>query len=216
MPRRGLSLTRLWAKDRPFGAELADVAVRGGTLSASGVALGSEPCPYRLEYRLTTTAGYVTARLVARAEGPGWRRVLVLDRAASGAWSCTTEAEGPLDRPPPGGDLGPLAGALDCDLGLSPLTNSMPVLRHRLHEGGGPVDVLVAWVAVPELAVYPSRQRYAFVRRGRRARVVRFEALDGDFVADIRFDDQGLVVDYPGLARLAASSPDVAGARSVE
>jgi hypothetical protein len=80
----------------------------------------------------------------------------------------------------------------------------MPVLRHRLHEGGGPVDFLMAWVAVPELAVYPSRQRYAFVRREPRARLVRFEALDGSFVADIRFDEQGVVLDYPGIARLAA------------
>jgi hypothetical protein len=197
-------MMRVWAKDQPFGAELADVTVRNGTLSATGVAIGTEPCPYRLGYQLTTAAGYVTARLVVRTEGPGWRRALVLERAASGAWSCITEAEGQLDRPPPGGDLHPVAGALDCDLGLSPLTNSMPVLRHRLHEGGGPVDFLMVWVAVPELAVSPSRQRYAFVRREGRTRVVRFEGLDGDFVADIAFDDQGVVLDYPGIARLAA------------
>jgi uncharacterized membrane protein HdeD (DUF308 family) len=30
----------------------------------------------------------------------------------------------------------PLAGSLDCDLGLSPLTNSMPALRHRHNESG--------------------------------------------------------------------------------
>jgi len=62
----------------------------------------------------------------------------------------------------------------------------------------------MAWVSVPELAVYPSRQRYAFVRRDLQARVVRFETLDGSFVADIGFDDQGVVLDYPGIARLAA------------
>ncbi len=201
---RFVHITRVWAKDQPFGAELANMTVRGESLSATGVAIGSEPSPYRLDYQLTTTEGYVTARLIVRAEGPGWRRALNLERAASGAWSCATEAEGRLDRPPPGGDLSQVAGALDCDLGLSPLTNSMPVLRHRLHEGGGPVDVLVAWVAVPELAVYPSRQRYAFVRREGPARVVRFETLDGDFVADIAFDDQGTVLDYPGIARFAA------------
>jgi hypothetical protein len=196
-------MMRVWAKDQPFGAELADLTVSGSTLSATGVAIGIEPCPYRLDYQLTTTEGYVTAQLVVRTEGPGWRRALVLDRAASGAWSCATEAEGDLDRPAPGGDLSPVAGALDCDLGLSPLTNSMPVLRHRLHERGGPVDFLMAWVSVPDLAVYPSRQRYAFVRREPQARVVRFETLDGSFVADIGFDDQGVVRDYPGIARLA-------------
>ena len=91
--------------------------------------------------------------------------------------------------------------ALDCDLAWSPLTNSMPVLRHRLHERGGPIDFLMAWVSVPDLAVHPSRQRYTFVRRGAHASVVRFESLDSRFAADITFDEAAVVVDYPGIAR---------------
>jgi hypothetical protein len=200
-------MLRVWAKDDPFGAELADMTLTtDGTLAASGLAIGSAPAPHRLDYRLSTAAGYVTTKLVVRTEGSGWRRALVLERADSGRWSCATESEGDLDQPPPGGDLTSLAGALDCDLGLSPLTNSMPVLRHRLHEGGGPMDFLMAWVSVPDLAVSPSRQRYTFVRREPRGRVVRFEDLDGSFVADITFDDRGMVLDYPGIARLAASA----------
>ena len=47
-----------------------------------------------------------------------------------------------------------------------------------------------------------ARQRYAFVRalRGGLA-LVRFETADGSFSADLTFDRDGLVVDYPGLAR---------------
>jgi hypothetical protein len=77
----------------------------------------------------------------------------------------------------------------------------MPVLRHRLHHGGGPVDFLMAWVSVPDLAVHPSRQRYTFLRREDDARVVRYESRGGDFMSDLRFDDDGLVIDYPKLAR---------------
>ncbi len=62
----------------------------------------------------------------------------------------------------------------------------------------------MAWVSVPDLAVRASRQRYAFVRREPHARIVRFESLDGTFVADIGFDRHGLVLDYPGIARLVA------------
>jgi hypothetical protein len=94
-------MMRVWAKDQPFGAELADLTVRGDTLSATGVAIGSEPCPYRLDYQLTTTQGYVTVQLVARTAGPGWRRALVLERSASGTWSSTTEAEASSTGPPP-------------------------------------------------------------------------------------------------------------------
>lgn len=197
-------MMRVWAKEQPFGAELADVKISGGTLSANGVTIGIDPTPYHLEYRLTATEGYVTTQLVVRAKGGGWRRALNLQRATSGTWSCTAESRGKLDLPAPGGDLRSVAGALDCDLGLSPLTNSMPVLRHRLHQGGAPVDFLMAWVSVPDLAVYPSRQRYTFVRHEPGAHVVRFESLDDNFIAEIVFDDDGVVLHYPGIGRIAA------------
>jgi hypothetical protein len=199
-----LNLMRVWTKDEPFGTELADVRIAGTTLVASGVAIGTDPGPYRLEYDLVTVEQFVTSRLAVRAVGLGWRRALVLERSAAGEWSCTTELDGDLDRPAPGGNLTAVAGALDCDLGLSPLTNTMPVLRHRIHEGGGPVDLLMAWVAVPELAVSPSPQRYTFVRREPRVRVIRFESLDSDFLREITVDEHGIVLDYPGIARVVA------------
>ena len=110
----------VWGKDEPFRAELADITVSDRTWSATGVAIGTEPLAYRLEYQLTTVQGYVTARLVVPTEGEGWHRALALERAASGAWSCTTETAGSHDLPAPGGDLTAVAGALDCDLAWSP------------------------------------------------------------------------------------------------
>lgn len=193
------SVVRVWAKADPFGTELADATIGDGSLAATGIAIGTDPFPYRVEYDLTTHEEFVTSRLRVRTEGRGWSRALDLRREASGAWSFEAESEGDPDLPAPGGDLEPVTGALDCDLGLSPLTNSMPVLRHRLHDGGGPVDFLMAWVSVPDLAVSASEQRYTFVRREPSARIVRFES-EG-FEADISFDDDGIVLDYPGLAR---------------
>jgi hypothetical protein len=46
-----------------------------------------------------------------------------------------------------------------------------------------------------------SAQRYTFVEESTEGRLVRFEAIDADFVADVVFDERGLVVDYPGIAR---------------
>jgi uncharacterized protein len=195
---------RLWAKDDPFGAEFSQITLEPGRLAASGVAIGSEPLPYTLEYELTTTDGYVTSRLEVRSRGLGWRRALVLERdPISAKWSCMMETDGDLDLPPPGGDMASLNAALDCDLGLSPLTNSMPVLRHQLHREARAVEFLMAWVAVPALTVTPSPQRYTFLRPG----VVRYESLDSDFQAEISFDDHGIVIDYPGIAH--AVSPHV-------
>jgi hypothetical protein len=95
-----------------------------------------------------------------------------------------------------------LGGALDCDLGLSPLTNSMPVLRHRLLEVDGSVDFLMAWVSVPDLGVHPSRQRYTALRGDPGGdRLIRYESVDSTFTADLAFDRDGLVIDYPGIGR---------------
>jgi hypothetical protein len=191
-----------WAKLDPPGTELAEIVLGPGSLEATGVAIGVAPVTYRLDYRLDASDGLRTRRLEVRARGAGWRRQVVLTRDGSGAWTIDAAAEGEVDLPAPGGDASALAGAEDVDLGLSPLTNSMPVLRHDLLQAGER-DFLMAWISVPDLAVHADPQRYTFVRAtagGRR--LVRFLGPEqGGFTADIAFDADGLVVDYPFIAR---------------
>jgi uncharacterized protein len=87
-------------------------------------------------------------------------------------------------------------GDADCfDLGFSPLFNSLPVIRDALLNLDTPRMYLMRWVEVPSLEVTQSEQRYEPLGNG----VIRFRA--GDFTADIRFDEEGFVVDYPGLAK---------------
>jgi hypothetical protein len=86
-----------------------------------------------------------------------------------------------------------LNGADFFDLGWSPLFNSLPVLRDGLLASGPPRDYLMRFVDVPSLEVSMSEQRYEPLGEG----VVRFRA--GDFVSDITFDEDGFVVDYPGI-----------------
>ena len=189
-----------WVKERGYGHEFVDVTIEPGSLSASGVAIGAGPIPYRVDYVLETGPGFVTSRLTATTHGQGWRRALDLRRAADGTWNVTSERHGDAPFDPPGGDMAGLDGALDCDLEMSPLTNSMPVLRHAMLVGGPPREFLMAWVALPALSVVPSRQRYVPLGNVRDSHVlVRYESVDGDFVADISFDSDGLVVDYPQL-----------------
>jgi uncharacterized protein len=184
--------------------------------------VGGDPVPYRLEYELDCGDRFITRRLSVRAWGAGWGRRLELARDLAGEWSVDADADGEAERlglpgvpgpPPPGGDPADFAAALDCDLGLSPLTNTMPVLRHGLLDGGGPVELLMAWVSVPWLAVTPSVQLYTHLRRGTAGDLGATGATDGlltligfqsgDFSRDVAFDAQGLVVDYPDIGRLA-------------
>jgi hypothetical protein len=95
---------------------------------------------------------------------------------------------------------GPLKGEiLDVDLAFSPLFNSLPVLRDRLHQRGVARDYVMALVGVPNLAVSKSEQRYLPLEDG----TVRFRS--GSFSADIEFDQDGFVRSYPGLAERASS-----------
>jgi hypothetical protein len=204
--RRGIG----WQKERQLGgAEWADVVLRADRLSATGTAIGATPIPYRLDYELDTGPGFVTRRLRVRSHGNGWRRHLDLRRANDGTWSADATLTGePVELPAtafadPGASaatIASLVGALDCDLGECPLTNTMPVLRHGLLRRSEPIDLVMAWVSVPDLSVRRSDQRYTFLEADAGGgALIRYES--GAFRADVRFDPDGLVVDYPGLGR---------------
>ncbi len=91
----------------------------------------------------------------------------------------------------------PLEGADFFDLGWSPLFNSLPVMRDGLLKPGPARDYLMHWVDVPSLEVTTSEQQYEPLGSG----LVCFRA--GSFTAEIQFDENEFVIDYPGIARRA-------------
>ena len=189
-----------WAGSDAWRAESAHVRTRAdGSVVATGVQLGVVPLPYRLDYRLDLGADWVTRELEVTAVGAGWQRSAWLTRDDDAGWAYRQFADGDAGLPPPGCDPAALGEALDCDLGLSPLTNTMPIVRHELHLRPGAVEFTMAWMSVPDLAVVASVQRYEHVRTTADGAVVRFAS--GDFTADLQIDADGFVVDYPDLAR---------------
>jgi hypothetical protein len=177
-----------WEVMASRGYETAWAVLSGDALRARGRAVGTVPEPYWISYVLDTADGFVTRRLTVTAETSDHTRTLDLRHDGHGRWI----ADG---RPLPEVD-----GALDCDLGLCPLTNSMPVLRHGLHRAGGEREFLMAWVSVPDLTVRPSRQTYTPLggSGGGAGRRIRYAS--GTFRSDVLFDADGFVVDYPELA----------------
>ncbi|GHG85331.1 putative glycolipid-binding domain-containing protein [Streptomyces lanatus] len=171
-----------WEVSGSKGIETAWAELGDGTLRGRGRAVGTVPEPYWISYELDTADAFVTRRLSVALESAGGVRSLDLRHDGAGRWTAN------------GVRLPDADGALDCDLGLCPLTNTMPVLRHGLHRTAGEREFLMAWVSVPELTVVASRQTYTHLGPGR----VRF--VSGDFRRDIEFDDDGFVVDYPDLA----------------
>jgi hypothetical protein len=176
-----------WDVTASRGYETAWADFDGDTLRARGRAVGTSPEPYWISYELDTGEGFVTRRLLVTAETAARTRTLDLRHDGRGGWTADGERLPDMD------------GALDCDLGLCPLTNTMPVLRHGLHRGPGEQEFLMAWVSVPGLTVRRSRQTYTHLARTDGGGRVRFAS--GDFRCDLEFDGDGCVVDYPGLAR---------------
>ena len=193
----------LWRGIDEWRAEASSVELTSNGVRAAGTQFGTDPLPYRADYSLDATDGFVTRRFEVTTRGTGWSRRAVLEHDGFGAWECAVEAAGDVDLPAPGVEAETLAGALDCDLGFSPLTNFMPVRRHRLHEGPGVEDFVMAWVSVPSLEVFASAQRYEFVRQDDDVRVVRFidRGRFAGFTAELELDADGLVVFYPALAK---------------
>jgi hypothetical protein len=185
--------------------EAAEVELKDDALRASGTRLATEPLPYRLDYWLDASGdGYVTRSQRIAASGEGWERRLHLQRDPSGEWTTiAVSSEGALDLPAPG-DLPDLGEALDCDLGFSPLTNTMPLLRHRLHRQPGRGGFVMAWISVPDLAVRASHQRYEHVDIIGDGATLRYSSVEDGretFTADLESDRDGLIRRYPGLAR---------------
>ena len=131
--------TIAWTKDDPAGAEVAHVTVAPGRLRASGVAIGSDPLPYRLDYELETMTGFITTRAQVQLEATAGAGRCCSQRSGAGGWTHGHQADGgPPARRARRGPQRSLGGALDPDLGLSPLFNTMPVLRASDARGRAP------------------------------------------------------------------------------
>jgi uncharacterized protein len=189
----------IWRGIEEWLAEAVSVELGGDGLSATGTQLGADPVPYRLDYRLDASDGFVTRQLELTASVEDGRRTLTLHHDGSGGWSA--EAEGDIELPD-------LSQARDIDIGFSPLTNSMPILRHGLHRQGEH-DFVMAWVEVPSLNVIAAKQRYEHLDGGEHGATVRFLDGESDFTADLELDREGLLVFYPELARRVAAGERV-------
>jgi hypothetical protein len=197
-----------WRGLDPQRIDAASLALFSDRLHAAGSSVATD---FTLSYQLTTVAGWITDRLDVRvAVGHGLRELLLV-RDPAGGWSSIRTWTSGADRhrsPDPvrtRTDHPELVGALDCDLGLCPVTNSMPILREDLIDASRrgeqrQVELTMAWVSVPELEVVTSRQIYESGRPSQSGGAQIGYASDG-FAEHIHVDCDGVVIDYPSIAQ---------------
>jgi hypothetical protein len=177
----------------PDRVDAARVVLLGDRLRARGTSCAPD---HTVTWRLDTGPGWATRALEVHCMADDGDRRLELRRDDTGGWTGRRWEDGrPVDA-----DLPDLTDAADCDLGLCPLTNTMPLLRSGLLDRPHrTVRFTMAWVSVPDLVVHASVQDYGpAVRRDDGGAVVRFAS--PGFTADLTVDRDGLVVAYPGLA----------------
>jgi hypothetical protein len=92
-------------------------------------------------------------------------------------------------------------GCIDLDLNFSPSTNLLPIRRLDVAIGEM-ADIKAAWLRFPSFKLEPLPQRYHHLDET----TYRYESGGGQFVADLKVNRSGFVIDYPGLWQSEAIS----------
>jgi len=170
-----------WVDASSTGIERSRVSFTPYSCSVDGLIDGPASDPFVVEYAVSCDETWRT-RYVLLVDAASGRRLELL-ATGRGHW---TDGDGePLPE---------LRGALDVDISATPFTNTLPIRRLALAVGES-AEIVTAFVAVPALTVSSERQRYT--RTAQRSYL--FESLDADFEREITVDDDGLVLEYPGL-----------------
>ena len=179
----------MWQAWTGVGLESCRVAAAGDDIRAESVAVGVEAgTPWAVRYALRCDAGWRTRALtVSSLDGDEGRLTLAGD--GTGRW---TDAAGRR--------LPALDGCLDVDLSSTAFTNTLPIRRLGMVPGWSE-EIVVVYVEVPGLELSVARQRYHCLSWASDGGRYRFEAPATSFTAEISVDGDGLVVDYPAIAR---------------
>jgi len=93
-----------------------------------------------------------------------------------------------------GHDQPNIVGCTDVDLNFSPSTNLLPIRRLNLAVGET-AEIKVAWLRFPSFRLEPLEQKYSRLSET----VYRYESAGGKFVADLKVNSTGFVMDYPDI-----------------
>jgi hypothetical protein len=85
-------------------------------------------------------------------------------------------------------------GCIDVDLNFSPSTNLLPIRRLNL-EVGQQATVRAAWLRFPSFKLEPLEQTYHRLD----GETYRYESGGGSFVRELLVDQDGFVLNYPGI-----------------
>lgn len=178
-----------WRGEECERLEQVRLTVSGTRVKAYGriiAAATDEHEAFSASYELQTTDAGVVKRLTVHLVRVSGETQFGITRDDEGTW-LIRRPDGEVTRTD-------FDGAEDVDLALSPMFNAMPIRRLGLTAGSKTVEVPVAYMYLPSGEVKSATLSYT-------------PQADGVGVVSplasttITVDDNGFVVDYPGLAR---------------
>jgi uncharacterized protein len=182
----------LWSPWIGSGLEHLRLHQQQQAIFADGLILGvQEQKPFRIHYEIQCTTHW-KLRAVHISAFSDEQQALSLLTDGEGTW--TTEH---------GETIALLQGCLDVDISLTPFTNTLPIRRLAL-QPASQATIMMAYIAVPQMRVEVTQQRYTCLEVTPSGGRYRFESLKhgaSSFMAELPVDQDGLVLDYPGLFR---------------
>ena len=151
------------------------------------VAAESSDCPaFSASYDLVTDDSGATKRLSPNVSLAERERQMSIARDEENMWLITDHE---------GESRESYAGAMDVDMVLSPFFNALPIRRAGLHRTTETVTLPVVYVYLPDLTVTPAEITYTGLGAGG---AIKLHSPVADTTVIV--DDEGFIVDYPGLA----------------
>jgi hypothetical protein len=173
------------------GFEVAFLGVDPGGVRVEGHAVAIEDGrPYAVGYAIELDADWGTRSARVWGHSPAGRSAVALDSAGDARWTVDGAVVPELD------------GCCDVDLEASALTNAFPVRRLALAPGEG-AEAPAAYVRAFDLGVLRIEQRYARVDDGAAEERYDYVSPTFDFRCELRCDEAGLPLEYPGIATRA-------------
>ena len=177
-----------WRSHDALRIESARVALTGNRIKAHGriVAAASDAHPaFSASYDLVTDDSGATKRLSLDVSLAERERQLSIARDEENMWLITDHE---------GDSREAYDGAMDVDMVLSPFFNALPIRRAGLHLTTETVTLPVVYVYLPDLTVTAAEISYTSLGGGA------IELRSPVAETTVTVDDEGFIVDYPGLA----------------
>ncbi len=184
-----------WQGTGPATLESVRLVVGEARLRASGRLIaaadretGAEA--FSASFEASLDKGEVAGRLLLRTTTAGQERQISLSRTEDGVWLVDHGHTSVRDE---------FGGSVTVDVAGAVTFNTLPIRRLGLHRTPGECEIPVVYISMPDLSVTLVTQTYRTVSVDERRSVIAFT--QGEFSADLVVDSEGIVVDYPGVAR---------------